>query len=176
MHMKLYLLFLCLPFLSQTTWEEFVSLDGRFKVLVPGQMTEQVDSVETEVGTLAYHVFLFQNKNEAEAENLIYMVTYCDYPAGIIFADSIGLTDDFFHETMAAAAETVEGEIIYSADIQINDHPGKQWRIDYLDGGAIIKTKAFLVKNRYYSIQVVTTKERNLNSPANQFLDSFRLL
>lgn len=174
--MKYLFLLSILGIFSQSTWEEFVSLDGKFKVWAPAALTEKIDSVQTDVGTLAYHTFFHQTNYQDETDNIIYMVSFCDYPEGIIFADSTGLATEFFDETMTAAAETVGGEILYSTDIQLKENLGKQWRIDYLDGNAFIKTKAYLVENRYYSIQVISTKKQSLSSQTNQFLDSFELL
>lgn len=174
--MKYLILFVFAGMLTQTAWEEYISLSGKFKILTPSSLVEQVDTIQTEVGDLAYHTFFHQTSSKEETDNTIFMVSYCDYPEGIIFADSSGLVDTFFEETMQAAAESVDGEILYSTDIQKDDNPGKQWRIDYLDGEAIIRTKAFLVKNRYYSIQTISNKKQKSWGDNNQFFDSFELL
>ncbi|MBI5917556.1 MAG: hypothetical protein HY842_19480 [Bacteroidetes bacterium] len=159
----------------QNTWQEFSSGEGRFRISVPGNFTEKTDTLKTEVGPLAYHTFFIQTSDET-AENLFYMVSYCDYPPGVVFADSTGLAEEFFQNTMEAAAESVEGEILYSADIQLDKYPGKQWRIDYLDGKAVIKTKAYLVGSRFYSLQTIAWKDKSLNADATRFFDSFRLV
>lgn len=166
------LLFSSLFYFTQT--KEFTSLEGRFRILVPGELTEKVDSVETEVGKVAYHTFFLQTE-EKDADNLFYMVCYCDYPEGIIFADSVGLVEEFFESTMESAAESVHGKILYSSDIQLGKYPGKYWRIDYLDGKAVIKTKAYLAGNRFYSVQTISYQEKNINAAGDQFFDSFRI-
>ena len=150
-------------------------MEGRFKILLPGSFTEKIDSVKTDVGHLVYHTFFLQNEEES-AENLFYMVSYCDYPPSVVFADSTGLVEDFFKNTIEAAAETVKGEVAYSADIQLDTHPGKQWRIDYLDGKAVIKTRAYLVGSRFYSMQTIAWKVKSLNADGTRFFDSFKLL
>lgn len=174
--MKYILFFSFLNFFCQTSWEEFISLSGRFKILTPGPLMEQVDSIETQVGKIAYHTYFHQTEENRKKGHQIYMVSFCDYPEGIIFADSTGLVGEFFDETMQAASEVVEGEVVYSTDIQLEENPGRFWRIDYLEGNAIIKTKAYVVGNRYYSVQVITTKVQNKTELNNQFLDSFELL
>lgn len=173
--MKIPAILFLLPFLVQTGWTEFKSYDGNFRVLCPGELTEKIDTIDTEVGEVAYHTFVYQPP-ERDAANLVYLVSYCDYPEGIVFADSTGLVDDFFQETMDAAAFSIDGELMYSTDIQLDTFPGKLWRIDYLNGQAVIKTKAYLVGNRYYSLQTVTSKSRNINPASETFFDSFRLL
>ncbi len=167
--------FLLLPsllYFSQT--KEFTSVEGRFRIIVPGDLTEKLDSVETKIGKMAYHTFFLQTQ-EKDADNLFYMVSYCDYPAGIIFTDSVGLVEEFFQSTMETATESVNGKILYSSDIQLGKYPGKYWRIDYLDGKAVIKTKAYLAGNRFYSVQTISYQEKNINAAGDQFFDSFRI-
>ncbi|MCP3933126.1 MAG: hypothetical protein GY705_28995 [Bacteroidetes bacterium] len=156
-------------------WQEYKSFEGRFRVLTPGEFQENRDTVETPVGQLIYHTYFLQT-DEKESENLFYMVSYCDYPENTFHADSTELLSAFFEETMNAAVESMKGELMYSSDIQFNSYQGKLWRINYLDGQAIVKTKAILVNSRYYAIQTITFKELSLNHLSDEFLDSFQLL
>lgn len=174
---KLLLLLSCVGLLSFYTndWFEFVSEKGKFTVLSPGEMANRTNSLETEIGQLDYHTFLYQPKSK-EADNLVYMVSYVDYPNHSIHSDSTELLKDFFDATIETAVQSVEGELMYSADAKLKDYPGKIWRVHYNDEKAQIKTKAFLVDNRYYSIQTITLKEKSLNPSSDKFLDSFRLL
>jgi len=169
----------CLATLQTTTaqgaWIEFNSYDGRFQVLAPGLMLEKTDSIETPLGKLAYRVSFFQPEDKT-AENLLYMVSWCDYPDGGIHSDSTELLKDFFEATMESAAFSVKGEVVYSDEFSLAGFPGKIWRIDYLDGAAIIKTRAFVSHNRYYALQTVSLKERHLNPAGEKFFDSFRLI
>ncbi len=155
-------------------WQEFSSYDGRFNVYGPGPFTEKIDSVRTPLGVLAYHSFFFQPANE-QADNAVYMVSYCDYPAEAVHSDSLGLVLDFFDATQESAALSVRGDVRYSDSIAINNYPGRIWRIDYRDGRASIRTRAYVVANRYYAIQTVCKKELGLNPSSDRFLDSLRL-
>ncbi|MDG2420050.1 MAG: hypothetical protein P8M17_13725 [Saprospiraceae bacterium] len=58
----------------------------------------------------------------------------------------------------------------------MNEFPGRLWRVDYNDGNGLIKTRSFLVKNRFYSIQVISLKDKGMNLRIDKFLDSFSLL
>ena len=156
-------------------WELFQSVDGKFQVLTPGEMTEKVNPIKTEIGEMKYFTYLHQPENK-DADNLVYMVSYCDYPEYSIHSDSTELLAEFFETTVATAVESVGGELQYSTDINIGEYPGKLWRINYNEGHALIKTKSFLVGRRYYSIQAITLKDRSLNVSMDKFLDSFRLL
>jgi len=167
---------LCSTTFAQSQWQEFKSYDGRFRILAPGPMQTKIDSIETPVGTLAQHNFVYQPENPKEAENLIYMVSYYDYPEGTIPADSTDLIEAFFDETIAAAAFSINGKVQYSDAVQLDEYPGRLWRIDYLEGKAVIKTRAYLIGQRYFSTQTISLIERHINPSSDKFLDSFRLL
>lgn len=159
---------------SQPEWQLQTNEAGRFSILLPGSFTEKTDSLETAVGSLAYHTFFLQS--DSTAENLFYMVSYCDYPSSIVFSDSTDLVKEFLATTMETATEAVHGELAYSADIQLGKYPGKTWRIDYLGGKAVIKNRAYLVGNRYYALQTIAWKDKSLNADGTKFFDSFRLM
>ncbi len=170
----LYFSFLSLT-IAQASWDVFQSFDGKFKVLTPGEMVQKENPIKTEIGELNYITFLHQ-PTEKNPDNLVYMVSYVDYPKYSIHSDSTELVEDFFKTTVETAVESVKGELSYSSEIAMNEFPGRLWRVDYNEGKALIKTKSFLVKNRYYSIQVISLKEKGMNLQIDKFLDSFSLL
>jgi len=177
--MKLFFLLILSSLFLQTTvgdWKEFTSLEGRFRILTPGDFTEKTDTVKTELGALEYHTFFYQVPNEQEAENLFYMVSYCDYPDFTVHSDSTDLLKEFFNTTIQAAVESVGGTLIYSADISIDNYPGKFWRIEYLKHKAVIKTKAYVVGQRYYALQTISYTKKSLNQSSDKFFNSFHLI
>ena len=156
-------------------WTYFQSLKGDFSIDFPdGPRMDRADTVETAIGQLVYHIFLVQK--DQKADNVMYMLSYCDYPEGTIHSDSTELLNDFFEATMDQAAKSVNGELTYFDFTWYNDFPGYLWRIDYLDGKVLIKTKAFLVDRRYYAIQTVTIRPKSLNLSVDRFMDSFRVI
>ena len=174
-HITILILFFPMLLFSQQKWVEFLSYDGKFKVLAPGKLEENIDSLETPIGELAYHTFFYQNVAKS-AENVMYMISYCDYPQGGMHSDSIDLVHEFFEATIEEAVAAVKGELRYATEMNDLGFPGSLWRIDYLDGKIIIKTKAFVVNNRYYAIQTISFKDKHLNKLQDKFLDSFKLL
>lgn len=156
-------------------WKEFVSYDGKFRVSVPGELELRSKQIETAIGEISYHTFVLQPDEDA-SDNLVYMVSYCDYPKGAVHSDSTDLLSDFFETTVETAVSSVEGELRYTTPIELRDYPGRLWRIDYNDGEAIIKSKCYLVGHRFYSLQAITVKDRSLNPSMDKFFDSFELL
>lgn len=158
------------------SWLEFRSVEGRFKVLAPGTLEEKVTTAKTALGELEYHAFLHQEEDTDVSDNLLYFVNYCDYPEGSIHSDSTDLIDEFFDATIDAAKTSVDGELRYATRVNMKGYPGIQWRVDYNDGTAVIKTKAYLVGNRYYSVRTVCLRDKSLNVSTDKFMDSFKVM
>lgn len=157
-------------------WEEYYSYEGGFRVRTPGPMTERVDTIATPLGSMAYHTYMYLVNDEEYAENVFYMVSYCDYPPGALHQDSTELLTAFFAATVSEAVRSVRGQLVYSNAMEYQDYPGHIWRIHFRSGDAVIKTKALIVDDRYYTIQTVMKREMALNRASDTFLDSFRLL
>ena len=160
---------------AQPPWEEFIDIDGRFSVRSPVALTAAADTVETALGPLVYHTFYYQAPVEKE-ENYFFMVSYCDYPENSLHSDSLDLLNEFFEATIESAVQAVKGELRYQTEVDLLGFPGRFWRIDFLDEQAVVKTKAFVVRSRYYAVQAISPREKSYNNPANRFLDSFRVL
>ncbi|MGB1216527.1 MAG: hypothetical protein ACPG5P_01555, partial [Saprospiraceae bacterium] len=132
-------LFTLLPFLMENdfSWKEIVSYDGNFKVECPGGMKEVITKTETAIGTLEYHTFVFRDENP-EADNLMYTITYCDYPEGSLHSDDKELIEEFLEATIEESATSISSELLYKTDVEVGDYPAKLWRVDYNNGeGAI---------------------------------------
>jgi hypothetical protein len=164
--------FVCAVGWKADAWQELQSVEGRFRALTPGTMSEKVNTVKTNIGNIAYHTFVFQDESK-NADNLAYIISYCDYPEGTAHSDSTNMLEEFFNATIETATNSVRGELIYSNAISLKNYPGRHWRVDYDAGAGVIKTKSYLVKNRYYSIQVITLREKSINPSTDKFMDSF---
>lgn len=152
-------------------WSEFLSLEGGFKVLSPVALRERADTIPTALGNLVYHTFHCK-----ESADMVYMVSYCDYPDYTIHEDSVDMLKEFFQVTMEQAAFSVEGEVAYQEDRYVLGYPGKVWRINSPKAKSVIRTRAFVAGSRYYAVQTVMMKGQSLNPSSERFLDSFRLL
>lgn len=162
---------------QEAHWEERNDIDGRFKLLSPAVLNHKVDTVETGLGQQAYHTFFLQAPDKDKAENIIYAISYVDYPEGTLHHDSLELVNEFLTGTEEEAAIAVGGEVIYSSEKHISGFPARQWRIDYPSKGgtASARTLAGVANNRYYELKVFSLQASGLNKSADRFFDSVRL-
>lgn len=159
---------------TDASWPEITDYEGRFRVITPEAFTLKTDTVETAIGELVYHTYYLAPQKD-NAENEVYMVSYTDYPAGAIHPDSTALITELFEETQAAAVSSVRGELMFSQEGFQNELPFRYWRIDYLNGHASIRTKAYVDVDRFYIVQTVTKRKYGMNHSTDRFIDSFRI-
>lgn len=165
----------CIPFQAFAQWAPFSSLDGRFQIPAPKPLDHQESVVETPLGTITYHTYFHKPAGDPHG-NQWFSVSYCDYPYGTIHSDSLDLLEEFFEETIKESAFSVNGDVRYVEEIDYNGMPGRFWRVDYLNGKVAIKSRAYLIADRFYVIQVVTLADKSANPEAQRFLDGFKLL
>lgn len=169
------LLLIILQLLNLPDWVQHESLDGGYSILVPRTLETSVRGIETEVGTIEYHTHYLKTENDSFG-HAFFSVSYCDYPEGSFPPDSATLIAEFFEVTMEQSAAAVNGELIYSDQKFLNEYPGRFWRIHYDNNLSVMKTKAYLVGDRFYVVQIATRETHAQEQFVDRYLDSFRLL
>lgn len=156
-----------------TKWTVFKDYNGKFSVEIPCEkMEEKIQAIQTSVGDLEYHTFVCAPE-DYNAENKVYLISYVDYPIEMLHQDSLELKKQMLETSIETSVESLKGVLIYKDEISHKGENGYFWRTDYNKGNAVMKTKAFIVKNRLYMIQVATQKARSRNLEADKYLNSF---
>lgn len=170
------ILSLAVTILFQSTWILFIDDQRRFEVTTPSALIHRIDTIDTSIGRIEFHNFQY-NCLEGCSIPAIYQVQYYTSDELVMPLDSTELIDIFFDATIEESANVIGGEVIFSDSITYDGHyPGRFWRIHYDEGKSVMKVRAFVVQNTYYSIQVATKSEYSLSEEINQFLESLRIL
>ena len=164
-----------LTVVTQFNWELFTSMEGNFSILSPAKLEEKKQLIPSELGKIEYYTYSCHFEDPKE-KNFAYVVSYSDYPKGMIPLDSINIREEFLASSMEAAAENLKGEIVYAQPEIQQDINGLRGRIEYSNGAAVMRTKMFFHQDRFYSIQVFSTSANSLNKDSEKFLGSFRFL
>lgn len=171
---------LCLLFLATTIIaqdsQKYTNEEGGFEVMVKGEFIHKITTAKTQIGELTTHHFIYQPEEELKDENILYMITYTDYPSEMFSLENTDWGKEFLDVSVEESAKSVNGTLLYQNTIKLGTHEGRQWRVNYLDDKATIKTHAYLVGRRYYSIQTVAYMDYQINEDSNRFFDSFKLL
>lgn len=164
---------------GQPDTDIYTADDGSFSILAPGNFVEKYQELETEIGDI--EVFTLHCQLDiSEHPNFLYLINYYDYPAGFddsADSDNQDFLSNIFDESIDQSLTSLDGKLLYSTDIKLQDsYDGRVNRISYNNGESIVKSKMFLVRDRFYFIQVYTTKDNSLNLEMDDFLNSFRVL
>ncbi len=160
---------------KQQQWEEMFDLEGRFKVLTPALLEYATDTLETAIGQQVYHTYFLEVPDATQSDNVIYALSYVDYPDGSLHQDSTELVTELFDSSEEAAAENVGGELVYSNPTEVSGFPARQWRIDYNGGKATARSIAVVAHNRYYEVRTFSLRKRGANQSNNKFFESLVL-
>ncbi|WP_116105205.1 hypothetical protein [Lewinella sp. IMCC34191] len=161
---------------NERRWEEIDDLEGRFRILSPGPLKHTEDTLTTAIGEQVFHTYFFKVPDLQRAENLIYVLSYVDYPDGALHQDSTELVAELLQSTEESAAEALRGEVIYASERDVLGNPGRLWRIDYKDGEASARTLAFVIGERYYELKTFSLTGRGLGEASDKFFRSFTYL
>ena len=169
---SLVFIFLAQVTFGQNLWYSTQKDSLGFKVFLPDKPTEVSQVIETEIGSVEQKTFYLNNDT---GPVYFYQVNYIEYPEGSIHSDSIDLMDDFYLETIRGAVETFSGNLAYDADTELKGVKGRMYRIDYNNDALSLKAKAFVIRNRYYSVQAIYKKGQKINA-LDRFFDSFDII
>ena len=169
------LLYCFILFSFAHTWELFTSEAGNFSVLTPTKLEANRQDIPSDLGRIEYYTFSCHS-DDANDSNFAYVVSFAIYPEDMIHEDSAQIKEEFLLSSMEAAAENLKGEVVYSNPEVQQGVDGLLGRIEYNEGSAVMKTKMFFVNDRFYTLQVFTTKENSLNKDIDKFFGSFRFL
>lgn len=157
-------------------WNRVVEKEGNFSISTTGDFEHQTRQIDNPVfGQLDWHQFTHVDENAQEGD-MVFSVTYLDYPEDMVHQDSIELLEEFFLATAESAAYSVAGDLIYSNDIQNFQCPGYTWRIHYNQGEATIRSRAYVCCSRLYILSVAGLSRGQTTDKLFTFFDSFRLI
>ena len=158
---------------SQVDWKKFTPKGQPFEVFAPGEMKYGEKNLLTDVGEVKVVTYMHQGDNNDP--NFIYLINYVDYPDGTFHPDSTELIDDLFKISIKTNLNDLKGELIYNTKINYRLYSGMLYRATYNSGKAVIKSKMYLIGDRFYALQVYTLSEKSLNPEMDKFLDSFKI-
>ena len=149
-------------------WREFSSSEGGFSVLMPGDPTKKIETVNTIFGSIDAPVFSLVRKDA------IYGVTYCEYPANLVQASTPDAILDNVLNSIKAS-----GKLIGESIISLNGYPGRELSIESQpeesEASVTMKIRMFMIDNKICRVIVVTPKESGVSEDAMKFLDSFKI-
>lgn len=152
---------------QRSTWREFNLSEGGFSIVMPGKPSKQIVKTNSAIGPIDFFLLTL------EQEDVVYMVGYSDYPDTFLQSNT---QDSLLDIACYGAVVNLKGNLVSRSVISINEHPGREMKIEQANGKTIYLTRLFLVGRRLYQVTVLTLKRKEISNDDKKFLDSFTLL
>ncbi|MCV9386186.1 hypothetical protein [Reichenbachiella ulvae] len=172
----LFMTLLLFSFSKSDKWVLFESTEYGFKVDFPKEPTSNPQTVNSEIGLLKMNIFMYEASNNKKDDNLVYMVNSTEYPDTLINSNKTEILYNFFRNSIDGAVNNVHGKLLSETVITIDEYPGREIRVDFQNGKAVITMRLYLVKNQMYMLQTITETNKDFNNSIKRFFDSFELL
>ncbi len=163
-------------FIITSDWFLLKSEDQGYQIEFPKEPSENVQTVNTEAGPVDMHIHMLDLSKKEEDSNLIYLSSYAQYPDTLVHSDRKEQLAGFFKETIDGLVSSIDGKRLDEKMVQLGEYQGKEVKINFQDGMAIIRIRVYLVENRVYMLQVVTKTENDSNESISRFMNSFALI
>ena len=129
------------------SWKQFVSSEGHFSVLMPGEPKASTKENETTFGKPVYHSFA------VNVPKALYQVTYTEY--------AVALDEQFADRAVGEMRQIIgrnQGEILAEREIKVGTVSGREWWI-IQSHAAIGVMRTFVVGNRNYQVNMLMALE-----------------
>ncbi len=170
------LLLITCSFASQKKWFHYSSAEHGYSIDFPSKPASSVRTVDSEIGELTMTITMYDASGKTSDKNEIYMVSQTIYPDSLVNSNQKENLPGFFKNSIQGAVNNVSGKLLLEEEIEIEGYPGREVKIDYQEGLAVIQMRFYLVENRLYLLQTITKTSNLPNSSINKFMNSFQLI
>ena len=147
-------------------WEEFISAEGGFSVLMPEKPNSSTVNVDTPKGPRESHSFSYSDNNLTD-----YLVAYSKFrEAKTREVDYDELFDKIQKGILIADPGTVRSKIALTLD----GNPGREVMIEHPDGSVKIH-RFYFVGDYFYQLSVEVKEFDSRDDKTERFLNSFKL-
>lgn len=143
----------------------FRSEAGQFAVRSAETPTRQERDVPGSTTGLKSHVFVFQTGRKAK------MISYMDRPTPAETDAEITAVLDGARD---GCVTSVKGTLKEEKKVTCRGYPGREWRVE-TGAGVLMLFRAYLAKNRLYSLVVGAHKSEFSQQEAADFMQSFTI-
>lgn len=159
--------------------KDWVVIDAKeygYQISFPSVPEESVQSVTTAAGPVDMHIHLLDTSQDENADNMLYLSSHAAYPDTLISSERKEQIKEFFTETIDGLVKSVDGKLLSKSKVNLEGYPGRQAKIDFQNGMAVISIRIYLVDSEVYMLQTITKTDKDKNASIEKFMNSFSLL
>lgn len=150
-------------------WYPLVSHAGGFTGRMPIRPNFSMERKSTQEDYVTVQLY----KCEDLAINSFYTISHTTYPRG--FANNITLSA-FFQDLVKQAVSSISGVLLSDVDISTASVKGREIEIELEEGDFVVRSRFYLVDNRFYQIMVGNSKRTSYSDKDNAFMNSLKIM
>jgi len=157
-----------------TIGDWFLFDSKEFSIEFPKQPAASSQNINTAIGDLKMDIFMYDASKDGD-ENFLYGLITSEYPDSLINSKKVEILPTFFRNSIDGTVKDVQGKLLSEKVIEINGFPGREVKVDFQNGLAVIKMRMYLINNKMIVSQTITETSRDNNPGVLKFHDSFKL-
>lgn len=154
-------------------WDSFTFDEYGYQIDFPSEPKYLSQKTNSEVGLLDLHIQLVDYTMKGGS---LYGISYTEYPGSFISSDKKEMLPDYFKAAVNGAVNNMSGELLSESVIEIDGYPGREIKAAIKNGGYHMTMRMYLVKNKFYSLQVLSLRKAIDEEATKNFFDSFELI
>ena len=166
---------LTMSFVVVENWYLLTLKEYGCKMEFPGKPTKKAQKINSGAGKLKMDMYSYEATDQVKDDNLVYLFNYTEYPSSQVNSSDTEALDTFFDNAINGAVGAVNGKLLSKKNTPIGKYPGREAKIDYLDGVAIITMRLYLVENKMYMLETIAETKKDPNASITKFMNSFVL-
>lgn len=168
-------LLLCISIFASKVHTNWYTYDnGEVVIEFPKEPEFSSQQVETAIGKINMNIASYDGSSNGDA-NHAYVFISSVYPDSLINSSKKELLPEFFRKSIDGAVTNVNGKLLTEKEVVLDGFPGREVKVDYGNGLAVILMRMYLVKNRAYFIQTITETSKDGNEGVLRFHQSFNV-
>jgi len=170
----LIMVILTMSFINPADW--YLCETSDYKILFPKKPVESIQTISSAIGELNLNLNIYEVPETETEDNLAYIVNKTEYPDSIVNSDKKDILVGFFRNSIDGAVKNVQGKLLSETKIELSGYPGREIRIDFQNGLAVIKMRLYLVKNKMFLLETISETKKGFNKSIDKFMNSFELI
>lgn len=146
-----------------------------WSVRFPGKPEESQQTTPTAIGDQKLSIYMYTAPDQNAADNLVYGMIQTIFPDSLVNSDKTEMVNPLMRNAVDGAVNNVQGKLLSESVISINGYPGREVKIAFQQDAYIINARIYLVKNYLYMLQTICGENKDNNTLAKVFMDSFEL-
>ena len=162
-------------YINTSKWVNYENKQGRFRIEFPNKPIEIDKLVNSPNGELLAKIFIYDASKNKD-DNLSYNISYVDYPDSLVDCNDKEWCLKFFDNLNKRSVNSLHGKLEHVTIDSIEKYPMQEIKVSFKDGQALYREENCLVKNRLYSMSVITESKYDFNKSIDHFFNTFKLL